>query len=280
MKTQTGVKNLSDTKWESTIVGIASDLALKTGADIIKNYFLQQQELQNSEAMVNEICTRVQKIVDLAFFREYKAQLRALQKNLDDYAANPHNTSTLDECHVMSQELFQKFTDFHTLEGIAAAMYAATLHLITLRSESDHDPGGLVNLQRRAKEMAEWVVSSSAEVLSIYEKSITPISINSKLVAEYDSHRDRFVRLEKSISYYDFFMKEWYFPKAEKKLVEEEDRYLSQDDLKKKYEPTLIKECKHQYEVIFLARRAEGIEIQNVMLTTADKWKNINLISV
>lgn len=270
---------MSDTKWESTIVGIASDLALKMGADIIKNYFLQQQELQNIEAMVNEICARVQKIVDLAFFREYKAQLRALQKNLDDYAANPHNTSTLDECHVMSQELFQKFTDFHTLEGIAAAMYAATLHLITLRSESDHDPGGLVNLQRRAKEMADWVVGSSDEVISIYEKSIGPIQLDN-FKAEYDSHRNRFARLEKWLGYYDFFRGDWVFIKAEKKLVEEEDRYLSEDDLKKKYEPTLINECKDQHQVTFLARRAEGIKIQNVMLTTADKWKNINLISV
>lgn len=270
---------MSDTKWESTIVGIASDLALRTGADIIKNYFLQQQELQNIEAMVNEICVRVQKIVDLAFFREYKAQLRALQKNLDDYAANPHNTSTLDECHVMSQELFQKFTDFHTLEGIAAAMYAATLHLLTLRSESDHDPGELVNLQRRAKEMAEWVLSSSAEVLSIYEKSIGQID-QKQFEAEYDSHRDRFVRLEKWVGYYDYFRDDFFYIKAEKKLGEEEDRYLSKDDLKKKYEPTLINECKQQYQIRYLARKAEGIEIQNVMLTTADKWKNMNLISV
>lgn len=144
---------------------------VQVAIEIIKVIIAQNQEKKKFEALVGDICNRVEKIIDNAFLREYEADLRALQDLVEDYSRS-NDVNILDELQVLSRTLYQRFTDFSNFEGILLAIHAATLYMIVLKSKAEHNSSERDNLIHRGNELSPWLKNKADILYNYLEKSL------------------------------------------------------------------------------------------------------------
>ncbi|PEW37194.1 hypothetical protein CN444_29875 [Bacillus thuringiensis] len=129
---------------------------------------------------VDEICNRVNKIVDQAFLREYVADCNSIASRLAAYP-DSHDVTILQTIFNEGSNLIYRLRGFDTFEGITAVNYISTLHLIAVKALSEHSPefsGYRETLNRLGKEYADWCESHSERLNDFVRASVSDISRN------------------------------------------------------------------------------------------------------
>lgn len=102
-------------------------------AAILVYKLFNNQQQDNFRAMTEELCSRIQKIIHLEFLNQNKNELEALEDGLINYGTHG-NYDILDELELKSLDLFRKFDNEESLEGVSCAVIASQIHLAVLQA--------------------------------------------------------------------------------------------------------------------------------------------------
>ncbi|MFP7327903.1 hypothetical protein [Bacillus subtilis] len=102
-------------------------------AAILVYRLFNNQQQDNFRVMTEELCSRIQKIIHIEFFNQNRNELEALQDGLINYGTH-RNYDILDELELKSLELFRKFDNEETIEGVSCAVIASQIHLAVLQA--------------------------------------------------------------------------------------------------------------------------------------------------
>ncbi|PFU37212.1 hypothetical protein COK88_31405, partial [Bacillus cereus] len=85
---------------------------------------------------VEEICNRIQKIIDQAFLDDYVDRCNSIARRLQGYPES-QDENILHSIYDDGSDLVDHLTRFDKFEGITALVYICTLHLTDIKALSD-----------------------------------------------------------------------------------------------------------------------------------------------
>ncbi|PRR87410.1 hypothetical protein [Bacillus atrophaeus] len=129
----------------------------------------------NTEAIitraVEEICTRLTKIIDNAFMEHYISITNSLASRLLTYQET-NDLNLLDEIIADASDNYHNLKRFDTIESITSCNYVCTLHLVAAKASAEHNPGYSETIKRLGKEYAAWSQSTAHRLNDLTNASV------------------------------------------------------------------------------------------------------------
>ncbi|QUF66009.1 hypothetical protein [Bacillus atrophaeus] len=151
-------------------------------AAILVYRLFNNQQQDNFRAMTEELCSRIQKIIHLEIFNQNKNELDGLRDGLRNYGSHG-NYDLLDELELKSLDLYRKFEEEESVEGVSCAVAAFTVHMAVLQAFYNLTPqfemyrGYKQTIIEKSREFTEFMESKMTFLLVSVEKSIDPSSV-------------------------------------------------------------------------------------------------------
>ncbi|WP_144526190.1 hypothetical protein [Bacillus pumilus] len=148
-------------------------------AAILVYRLFNNQQQDNFRAMTEELCSRIQKIIHLEIFNQNKNELDGVLDGLKNYGSHG-NYDLLDELELKSLDLYRKFEEEESVEGVSCAVIAITVHMSVLQAFYNLTPqfvmyrGYKQTIIEKSREFTQFMESKINFLLVSVEKSIDP----------------------------------------------------------------------------------------------------------
>ncbi|PFO65949.1 hypothetical protein COJ83_18340 [Bacillus cereus] len=158
--------------WQKILEIGASSLGSSIGAAIISEMFPSEDSATEAVGRaVEEICNRIQKIIDQAFLDDYVDRCNSIARRLQGYPES-QDENILHSIYDDGSDLVDHLTRFDKFEGITALVYICTLHLTDIKALSDIIPGYKTTLSRCGKEYADLCEPRSDRLVDFTNGSV------------------------------------------------------------------------------------------------------------
>jgi hypothetical protein len=187
--------------WQKVMEVGAESLAGGIATALI-GQMLGEREQNDTQAIVTkaveEICTRLTKVIDNAFMQEYIADTNSIASRLLTYRET-NDVSILDEIYAESSNIVERLRRFDNIESITALNYISTLHLTCIKALAEHNPGYNETLKRvgaefaersrpTAKRLIEHTAASTGNVFPVNFIQSNSYSIGYRIDAFFEDH--------------------------------------------------------------------------------------------
>ncbi|QQZ64478.1 hypothetical protein JI735_34120 (plasmid) [Paenibacillus sonchi] len=124
---------------------------------------------------VEEICARVQKIIDDAFFERDLASSRSITRRFFEFE-NTRDFEILDELYGESTTIIENLMPkVNSWEGYLATVQLMAVALLVIAGLSEKNADYKKVLITRGKYYSEWVIPKADLIVQLAEQSVTPI---------------------------------------------------------------------------------------------------------
>ncbi|MGG3452566.1 hypothetical protein GNP92_13220 [Paenibacillus timonensis] len=146
--------------------GIVSKLAGDTiGVELEKLLGIESSTDQLIRSSVDEICQRIDQIVNQQFIEEWSADLEAVRKDILMYLPK-QDTDMIKQLegkvHILAERFIMEGT-----KTLGPFMISASMDLVCLRYLSSTNGAFVQDLTSRAKEYADWAEAKSTEIIEL-----------------------------------------------------------------------------------------------------------------